>query len=355
LRPFDASGPRYWATGEYLLAWYNPMRTGALIQSVPSAQTGMSSAIANATTVFPQDRRVDFGAFSGARVAVGGDWDEFGVEVSGFLLQRQTQAGEAFNDGTPAAIARSYISAGSGTPTALFVSLPNQYSGGAYAVAQSRLWGGDVAFRRDWYAFLCDSAQLLVGFKYLDLTESLGIDSPATFPDGSKLDVRDSIRTRNDFYGGYVGYHAQIGGFDRGLGFDFTSKSGIGGVAQRVELVGSNSFISAAGVVDVQSGGLYARGLNLGTFTRTRGAYMQDLDLKVTYNFSRNVQVSFGYSLQYLSSVVRPGREIDPVVNDGAIRYVAQPTPSPLNRPAFAWRAEDLAVNGLTFGLKVQY
>ena len=76
--------------------------------------------------------------------------------------------------------------------------------------------------------------------------------------------------------------------------------------------------------------------------------------MKLTYNFTPWVQVSFGYSLIYLSSVMRPGNAIDPVVNDN-IRFVAAPTPSNLNRPAFAWRAEELVVQGMTFGVRVQY
>jgi hypothetical protein len=354
LRPFDMSEPRFWATAEYLLAWYTPMRTGPLIQTLPSAQVGLVSA-SSATTVFPNNNSVDFGAFSGLRTTVGANWDKFGVEVSGFVLQRKTESGDFFNNGSPVAVAQNYIAAGSGIPTSLYASLANQYSGGVSAVAQSRLWGGDANFRREWYAFLCDSAQLLVGFKYLNLNESLVLDAPSFFNTGGSVDIRDSIRTQNEFYGGYVGYHAQIGGNDRGLGFDFTTKSGVGGVAQRVDLYGSNSVVLPSGVTSVEPGGLYARGLNYGTFTRTRGAYMQDIDLKLTYNFNRYVQVYVGYSLQYLSSVVRPGREIDPVINDSDIRFIAQGTPTTLARPAFAWRAEELVVNGLTFGLKVQY
>src|SRR4029077_5496718 len=145
----------------------------------------------------------------------------------------------------------------------------------------------------------------------------------------------------------------RLGGFDRGFGIDFTAKGAVGGVAQRVETVGYNTFIPG-GVPDTQPGGLYARGANLGSFSRNKIAYLQDVDLKFTYNFNRWVQVSFGYYLIYLSSVMRPGDAIDPVVNDN-IRFVAAPTPSNANRPAFAWRAEELVLQGMTFGFRVQY
>ena len=43
-----------------------------------------------------------------------------------------------------------------------------------------------------------------------------------------------------------------------------------------------------------------------------------------------------------------------PYVSDN-IRFVAAPTPSNLDRPAFSWRAEELVVQGMTFGFRVQY
>ncbi|WP_171470384.1 BBP7 family outer membrane beta-barrel protein [Frigoriglobus tundricola] len=348
------SGPRLWATGDYLLMWYTPMRTVPLIQSVPSAQVN-NSTLSGVTTIFPDNNNhINFGAFSGVRASVGANWDKFGVDVGGFVLERQTQSAAVFNDGTPFAIARGYTAAGATAPTSLLVSFPGQYSGGVAAAAQSQLWGAEANVRRAWYAFLSDSTDLILGFRYIDLNERLAIDSPSYFPNGNSLDVRDAIRTRNTFYGGQVGFASRIGGTERGLGFEFTTKSGLGGVAQRAELVGSNTVV-AAGVADVQPGGLYVRGLNAGTFTRDKFAYMQDLGIRLTYNFNPWVQVSFGYSFLYLSSVMRPGKAIDPVVNDSNVRFVANPTPSDLPRPAFAWRAEELVVQGMTFGLRIQY
>lgn len=352
-RPFPMVGPRFWATGDYLLAWYTPIRTPPLIQAVPAALASQSSGN-GAVTLFPENNRLNFGAFNGVRASVGANFDKFGVEFGGFVLERQGENASFFNNGNPVALGRGYISAGSGLPIVLFSSLPGQYSGGVSASAQSRLWGLDGNIRRAWYTFLFDTTDILVGFKYLDLHESLSIYSPAVFPDGGVVALNDSVRTSNRFYGGYVGINSRLGN-DRGFGLELTSKSGVGGVAQRAELVGSNSFVPAGGAADVESGGLYARGLNAGTFTRSKIAYTQDLELKLTYNFNPWFQISFGYSFMYMSSAIRPGGAIDAVVNDGNVRFIAQPTPSPLARPAFAWRTDGLAVNALTFGVRLQY
>jgi hypothetical protein len=347
------SGPRVWATGDYMVMWYTPMRTPPLIEAVPSAFVG-SLAPEVVTTVFPEHNRVNFGAFNGLRGFIGAGFNNFGVEVGGFVLERLQETGSLFTSGTPYAVAQGYLSAGSGLPTSLFASLPGQYSGGAVAIADSRLWGVEGNLRWSWYALFSSANDLIVGFRYLDLQESIAVESPSFFPDGDVITVRDSIRTRNAFYGGQVGFNGRFGGFERGLGLDVSTRGAVGGVAQRADLVGSNTFI-VAGVEDTEPGGLYARGANAGTFTRTKIAYLHDLDVKLTYNFTSWFQVSFGYSLIYLSSVMRPGGAIDPVINDSDIRFVAQPTPSNLNRPAFDWRAEELVVQGMTFGARFQY
>ena len=357
-RPFDTTGPRVWANGDYMSMWYTPMRTVPLVRLIPSAQAMAGSSNVGGVTVFPSDdNRIQFDGINGLRAQFGVNWQKFGFDVGGFALERQTETGSFFNDGTPVAVAQGYVSAGMGNPTpaSLFASLPGQYSGGVQVVARSWVYGFEGGGRLGWYALFNDATDLLVGFKYLDLSESLVINSPSFFPDGSVVSVSDSIRTRNTFYGGYVGFNGRIGGDERGIGFDFTTKSGLGGVAQRVDLVGSNSIVPAGGMADVQAGGLYARGLNFGTFKRDKFAYVQDLDLKLTYNFNRWVQVSFGYSLTFLTSVARPGRAIDGVINDSNIRFVAQPTPSNEPRPSFVWRAEEFVLQGMTAGLRVQY
>jgi hypothetical protein len=347
------TGPRFWATGDYMVMWYTPMRTPPLIQLVPSGQVG-TTAPGTSITAFPEENRVNFDAINGLRGFVGASFGRVGVEVGGFVLERTTESASIFSTGTPFAVAQGYISAGSGQSTLLFASLPGQYSGGVSAAAESRLWGVEGNFRFGWYALFSNANDLILGFRYLDLQESLVVDSPSTFPDGDQIIVHDSVRTRNAFYGGQLGFNGRIGGFERGFGLDISTKGAVGGVAQRAELIGSNTFI-LGGVVDTEPGGLYARGSNAGTFSRTKIAYLQDVDVKLTYNFTSWFQVSFGYSLTYLSSVIRPGNAIDPVINDSAVRFVAEPTPSPLARPAFAWRAEELVVQGMTFGARVQY
>jgi hypothetical protein len=356
--PAPLYGPRFWASAEYLLWWVTPMNTPELIQSVPTAAAGNGTGTlpgGAANRVFPSTRQLEFGAFSGVRGTVGYAFDRFGVEASGFYLGRQTQSASLSSDGTPFAVGRSYVSAGNGQPIVLFASLAGQYTGGVVASADSRLWGFDANARLPFYNFLTNYTHLLGGFRYLNLEEHLNVASRSTFPDGTSLDIRDAVRTRNQFYGGQVGVNGRIGGMDRGLGLDLTGKMALGGVHQQVDLAGTNAFLTPGAPADVQAGGLYARGANLGSFSRDKFAAVFSADANLTYNFSPNAQVFFGYSITWISSVQRPGEAIDEVINDSQLRFIANPTPSLANRPAFTFRANDFWAQGMNFGFRWQY
>lgn len=355
--PATLYGSRAWASAEYLMWWVTPMNSPDLIQSVSAnaALAGGALPPGAAARVFPATRQLEFGAISGIRGTAGYAWDHVGVEVSGFYLGQKTRDGALFSDGTVFSVARPYISAGSGAATSLFSSLAGQYVGGTTASVENQLWGLDGNIRFPWYAYLTNYTHGLAGFRYLDLRESINVVSTATFPTGGVIDVRDEIRTRNQFYGGQVGLDGRIGGCEKGLGLQVMPKLAMGGVRQSVTYTGSNSATVPGLAPDVQAGGLYARDAALGTFTRDKFAAVASLDLNLTYNFNESSQVFFGYSIIWISSVLRPGEQIDLTVNDSRARFVANPTPSGANRPAPQFVGNDFWTQGLNFGLRLQY
>ncbi|MDB5307201.1 MAG: hypothetical protein JWO38_1403 [Gemmataceae bacterium] len=356
--PWAMNGPRVWGSVDYLLWWVRPMKTPDLIQQVPSAQAQTNTTLApGAAQPFfpPPGQGINFGAFSGLRGTVGVNFDRFGLEASGFVLFQKTKNASLFSNGTPFAVAESYVSAGNGQPITLFASLPNQYSGGVQVSSDSRLWGLEGNTRLPFFTFLTSNTDALVGFRYVDLQENLNVGFHAAFPTGRVFDIQDAIHTRNQFYGGQIGMNGRIGGQEKGFGLDMTSKIALGDMRQRAELVGSNTITDPGVAPSVEQGGLYARGANLGVFDRDKVAMVFDLNLNMTYNFNCWSQVYVGYSFLYLSSVIRPGTTIDPVINDSQTRFVANPTASTANRPVFDWRTTDFWAQGITFGLKLQY
>ncbi|MCE9565697.1 MAG: BBP7 family outer membrane beta-barrel protein [Planctomycetes bacterium] len=353
-RPFSMSCPRMWANADYLLFWYTPMNTPTLIRTIPAVQANDPNA--TGTSMFPTKSQVHYDNVSGVRLNVGYNFDTIGFDASGFILQRKSLSTSQFSDGSFLAIAQPYIPAGTGTTTDLLSSRPNPggYSGGVNAAISSQIFGFEANVRRAWFTFMSDSTNIIGGFRYFDLQENLSITSVSRFPSGALQSNSDAIQTHNSFYGGQIGFSTVYGGTEPGIGFTFTTKSGIGDVHQRVDLVGSNA-VAVGGVPSVEAGGLYVRGLNAGSFSRDKFGFMQDIDLKLTYNFTKAFQVSFGYSMFYLSSVARPGNQLDPVVNDQNIRFVAVQTPSNSPQPVFAWHTHSFVLQGLTFGARLAY
>ena len=346
-------GPRAYASAEYMLFWYTPMNCPTLVTTTPSAL--VNNPTAAPATSFPSRPQVHYDGVSGVRINAGMNFDKTGIDFSGFILDQRTITTSIANNGSPVFIGRPFIDSTNGTPTTLNISSPNQYSGGVRSEITSQMFGMELNAKRSWYTLLADATYLLAGVRYFDLQESIAVNSLSVFPTGDTVRIQDSVRTHNSFYGGQIGFTSVIGGFEPGFGASFTTKSGIGGVNQRVDLVGSNTILQN-GTLGMESGGLFARGLNAGSFSRVKFAYSQDLDIKLTYNFTCNLQVSCGYSLFYISSMVRPGDQVNPFINPNQIRFTNGGLPTvPGPQPAFYWNSHSFVVQGVTFGARYSY
>jgi hypothetical protein len=360
-RPWGMNGPRAWVNAEYLLWWTTPMHSPGLMQTVPSAQAlsafGSSSPLppGAAMQVFPGSSSVNFGAFSGARISTGMNFDGFGIDGSVFYLPQKTSSATLFNDGTPYSIAESYIRAGTGAPITLLASLAGQATGGISSSITSRLWGADANVRLPFFNLFTDSTDALLGFRYLNLQDSLGVNFHSNLANGTALQIQDAVETHNNFYGGQVGLNGKINGLERGLGLDFTGKLALGGVQQTALLSGSNT-ISVPGLPpSTMPGGLFTSGLNQGSYSRDKFAMLYEQNINLTYNFNSWSQIYIGYSIIWVSSVMRAGEAINPVVNDAILRFVAIAPANNLPQQTFQWKANDFWAQGITFGLRLQY
>lgn len=355
------STPRVWGTAEYLLWWVAPANSPPLITAVPGVVVGTGGGgmlpDGASAVVFPTGRQVEFGAHSGGRWTLGADFNDcFGFDISGFVLETRSKGAAGISDGTVLAFAQPYIEAMSGVQQNLYVSLPGQYVGAATAVIDTQLWGMDVNARTRWYGLLSSRNDATAGFRYLALDESIQATGLAYFPDGTYQGNNDVIRTSNRFYGGQVGIASRFGSLARGFGVETNYKLAMGGVHQRAELSGANSYLRPGQPIDTEFVGLYARPANLGVFDRTMFAAVSDLAVNLTYNFSPAAQVFFGYSIIYITNVLRPGEVVDPVLNGENIRFNAEDVaPTGVIAPRNRLEGHDFWAQGLNFGFKFQY
>jgi hypothetical protein len=378
LLPFGPSG-RFWGSAEYLLWRIRDPQLPALVTSSPTGTPFATAGVLGqaTTTVLFGDGPQNMGLFSGGRFTLG-YWlapvdSGLGVQASGFWLGKRSDSFSTSSDSTGnPPISRPYVSAITGTEQAFTVSSgpPNAFATGAVnAALSSWLRGAEFDFacagedtgssRRTW----------LLGVRYAELGENLTIiqntnllpgngilfagNAVLQSPDG--VQISDAFGTRNRFYGAQFGVR-QILDFGR-FDIDASAKIALGSVHQEVDIQGSSSIVSAGVVTPAATpGGLLAVGSNIGNTTRNCFAVLPEVDLKVGYKFSENLTAFVGYNFMYLSSVVRPGDQIDRNVNIANVptSLAFGLSGGPAN-PAPQFNRTDFWAQGISFGVLFKF
>jgi hypothetical protein len=171
-----------------------------------------------------------------------------------------------------------------------------------------------------------------------------------TDPVGTRVVVRDRFETRNSFNGAQIGaaYERRFGRWD----VDTRASIALGATHQTLEISGSQTRLFPNGTVMNFNGGLLAAGPNLGRFERDKFSVVPEFTLNVGYWVTPHVRVFAGYNFLMWTNVIRPGDQIDRVVDLTFVPNapMAMPSGQPRPRPLFAQR--DLVVNGVQLGLE---
>jgi hypothetical protein len=272
-------------------------------------------------------------------------------------------------------------------------------SGQVRFAASSRLQGAEAnaVWKPD---ILGKRLQLLAGFRYAQLDEGLGIASTVnqsqlsatTFeaalglPTGliQVLNNTTTVTTRvdqfdahNNFYGAQVGAKGEycwgrlsiradgkvaLGTMDESV--NILGGSQVAGLStvtptQQVALAGIPLTV-ASGAPDVVTpivgrlpGGLFAQPSNIGHYSRNAFAVVPEADFKVGYEINSHVRATVGYTFFYMSSVVRPGDQIDRLINPSFLAL--PPTGGAPARPTFQFKSTDYWAQGVDFGVEFRF
>jgi Putative beta barrel porin-7 (BBP7) len=233
-------GPSFWTSGEYLLWWVK----NAPLPPIPGQ---------------PSPPALNLGAFAGVRATAGAWLDpaqRLGIEGSGFVLESRSSSAAA---------------AANLTDTPLLT-------------AGTRLWGAEAngvfsAFNNERV-----SLALLSGFRYLDLSESLNLESPTNVPTTGS----DCFATRNQFYGGQLGARGELKVNQYFV--SVTGKAALGDVHQSVSVPGATVVAGYPGT----------------RHTNDAFAVIPEAQVQVGMDITRNVRGYIGYSVLYVSDTVAP-------------------------------------------------
>jgi hypothetical protein len=367
------SGPRFWARAEYLLWDVHDTHAPPLVTTGPNAfGTFLNSG--QSVTLFGGD--IDTPLQSGGRFTAGYWFDcceTNGIQASYFFLG---QRAVNFDSGVQPVLSRPFFNIATGMEFVETVSQPNTNLGRITVDAPSKLWGAETDWRHNLLCGCWYRVDLLAGFRYVDLEEGLHITEdyhflpgvnnlgfPFPFTPGTHVVVSDRFDTRNQFYGGQVGFETEL---HRGRwSLDLSTKVALGDNHETVDIGGNFITTPPGGSPTVHTGGLLALSSNIGHYTRDRFAVVPELGATLGYNLTDNIRVFAGYNFLFWSNVVRPAEQIDRNINPALIpTFCQQANQSPkvcppnmvnVQRPLFEFHDTTFWAQGLTAGMQFTY
>jgi hypothetical protein len=268
----------------------------------------------------------------GGRLFLGGWFDcahTIGMEGSIFVLGQQSAGFGVCDHAQNGSFVINEPVAGA--PFSTQVSAPGVETGNVVVSATGRFGGGDVNLLYNLYRGNGWTVNVLGGYRYLQLDETLTIASGsnlfttatysdnmgnvlATAPPGSSVTVIDQFGTRNEFNGGQIGaaFAYQWGRWSIGG----TAKLAIGATHEVVTINGVTTVFPVNGAPVPLLGGNYAT-LQIGRYCLDRFALAPEAQLKIGYQFTPWIRGEIGYNFLFLSSVIRPGNQIDNTFDGG--------------------------------------
>ncbi|MBL8799824.1 MAG: BBP7 family outer membrane beta-barrel protein [Planctomycetia bacterium] len=381
---------RCWARVEYLLWWEKDGPVpGPLVTTGPVAPT--TAAVGNpGTTVLFGDDGLDYMAHTGGLFTVGCWFDAnatVGLEISGLLVETHTIHSGLDSDlaGNPV-IARPFFNVLTGAEDAQILTAPNAFFGtndgfsdslfgGIDVFSDSRFWGGEANLLADLGRGERGRLELIGGFRYFGLDESLRISQsttvisavlpnpvPAQFPGflGDPVppiniqSVLDRVDTRNEFYGGQLGLRGMLraGRFST----EATGKLGLGATCQEVQLRGETELTGPAGRIGIVPEGLYVVGANNGTASRTRLSVISEVGLRCGVELTEGLTVHVGGMLLFWSDIARPGEQFNRNLNPQLVpSNVAFGTVTGPAEPARRFESSNFWAGGMNLGVTLRY
>ncbi len=286
-----------------------------------------------------------------------------GVELSGFYIPTRRTSSSVSSTGEPGSIdlLLPFFDVTINQENVAEISFWPEYRGSAQATLSNNLGGGEL--NATWTMPPNDGwrVDLLGGVRFLQLRESYAITTSSPFNPPNPVDIwntTDAFDARNRFLGVQVGARAA---YDQGPWVGSVSgKLALGSMQQRVSVNGyleTNDY-NNYGPTQTFSGGYFALPTNSGDHSRNTFAVVPEIGLNVGYRLTPQATVFVGYSFLYMSSVARPGEQIDRNINPTqTVSYGNDPPVTPVGpaQPTFSFHTTDFWAQTLSIGLAYRF
>ncbi len=210
---------------------------------------------------------------------------------------------------------------------------------------QSEVYGGDVSLKRLWFRGLGGRVDLLYGYQFFRLNESLGINSRAVLaaaeiPPNSSIDMQELFDVKNEFHGGHLGISTHYG--EGRWVVDGQFKLGLGSLKRTAALTAMSTSTIPPAIPVITQEGLLITASNRGTTSDSTFAVSPELNLNLGYRLNRNMDFTVGYTYLSMSDVLQVWRTVDTTVNG-------------TTRPARNFSHDNYWVQGLNLGVTFNY
>ncbi len=405
-KPCCPCGPagRFWARADYLLWWSRGagvpplVTTGSPNDPVPGALGQPNTEILFGGRTYNGDARhqyrFQFGYWLGdcRRWAIQADWLDLGQSNANF---------SASSEGSPI-LTRPFYDVLRQLEAVEIIAYPGVAEGQVDARVSNSFHSAGANLRRNLRccfsecgscetscetktsctdALSCWRLDLIGGYRHYSLEDGVTLREQITLLEGqgghvagTRFDVRDSFRSRNEFHGGEIGLIAQR--FRGRWSFEFLAKLAMGNNRQVVTIDGqtiihvpgqmqlahgggprgfapANSVVPANTQVTHRGGLLALENTNIGVYERNDFALIPQFGFEVGYQLTQCSRVYMGYDLLLWWNVKRAGNHIDPRVNTSFMPPQIAPGGEPL--PEFAWRSTDFWAQGLNLGWETRF
>ncbi len=339
----------WWLQADLLLGFRKGRGYPPLVTTDPSTEDSTTAGVLpNATILYDGDSKntqmqpglnLDFGTWLNdcQNVGFGGRFFFFGNDDGNFST----------NSGFNSVLAIPFFSVDLGAPSSLLLAHPDVAgevrSGSVDIRASNEIHGFDAYLRFLYCRTACGRVDFITGYHTSSVNDDFQLRMQT---DGNQVnnDVRllDRFDTRNHFHGLILGILAEHQVCCMTL--KGKARVSVGNMRQTVNISGGTTV---NGVLDQnEPGGLFTSASNIGKYEQDQFAAVTEAGLALGYFITPRTQVTVGYNLMYWSSVVRPGEQIDTVIDDRNV---------PPTRPTFDFRTSSFWVQSVTLGLNCEF
>ncbi len=320
----DPCRPRFWARAEFMMAWLDDYDIPSLLTTSPSGTAPGDIGVLGAPGT-----DVLYGGDVGGDIRFGGrvtagwwfdDCRKFGLQTEFFALGNSSGDNRRFASDSSMLLARPFFNTELGRQDSQVLAAPDLASGTIRFDNSSHIYSAAPSFR---YNACCCSGSpcdcrsihkrtdFLLGYRYFQLNEKFEAREVLTpteglYPAGTRFELTDIIETENEFHGVEFGadWTWQRDRWTWGL----ATICALGQVERRVTLDGSTRIVSIGLLDETRPGGFLIRPESDRRIVDRDFAAIPQIRTNIGYCIHRDVRLTAGYTMTYLSSAFRPGQ-----------------------------------------------